>query len=131
MKDKQTIAQFLNVKDFPFEIKDKKGKLIYYEDSEGFWIKCGYNDKGNEIYYENSDGFWIKNKYDDAGNDIYREYSDGFWSKSEYDDAGNRIYCESSDGIVFDHRPKPMIDLTLEDIAKMKGVDVSQIRIKE
>jgi hypothetical protein len=135
MKDKQTIAQFLNVKDFPFVIKDKKGKRIYYEDSKGFWSKHEYDDKGNIIYFENSDGFWIKNEYDDAGNEIYREiyreYSDGFWSKSEYDDEGNRIYFESSDGTINDQRPKPMIELTLEDIAKMKGVDVSQIRIKE
>jgi hypothetical protein len=152
MKDKQTIAQFLNVKDFPFEIKDKKGKRIYYEDSKGFWSKHEYDDKGNEIYreyskgfwskheyndagnviyFENSDGFWIKNKYDDKGNVIYFEDSKGFWSKSEYDDEGNEIYSENSDVIIFDHRPKPIIELTLEDIAKMKGVDASQIRIKE
>jgi len=110
MKDQQTIAQFLKVKDFPFVIKDKNG---------------------NEIYREYSDGFWIKHEYNDKGNQIYCEDSDGFWSKSEYDDAGNEIYYEKSNGIVFDHRSKPMIELTLEDIAKMKGVDVSQIRIKE
>ena len=80
MKDKQTIAQFLKIKTFPFIIKD---------------------DKGSEIY---------------------REYSDGYWGKSEYDNKGNLIYYE---------RSKPMIELTLEDIAKLKGVDVSQIRIKE
>ena len=30
-----TIAQQLQVKDFPFHIKDKDGKEIYYEDSHG------------------------------------------------------------------------------------------------
>jgi YD repeat-containing protein len=152
MKDNQTIAQFLNVKDFPFVIKDKNGNEIYYEDSYGYWSKHEYNDAGNEIYYENSDGFWTKHNYDDKGNLIYREdskgywherkyddkgneiryeNSDGYWIKREYDDEGNEIYFESSDGTINDQRPKPMIELTLEDIAKMKGVDVSQIRIKE
>lgn len=87
MKDKQTIAQFLNVKDFPFEIKNKNGKLIYIENSEGYWVKRRYDDQGNEIYFENSKGYWYKSK--------------------------------------------PIIELTLEDIAKMKGVDVDQIRINE
>ena len=85
----QTIAQFLKVKTFPFDIKDAKGNQIYCEDS------------------------------------------DGYWYKSEYDDKGNRTYFENSKGIICDNRPKPMIELTLEDIAKLKGVDVSQIRIKE
>jgi hypothetical protein len=89
MKDKQTIAQFLNVKDFPFVIKDKNGNIIY------------------------------------------REYSNGYWVKREYDDQGKEIRFENSDGYIIDNRPKPMIELTLEDIAKLKGVDVSQIRIKE
>jgi hypothetical protein len=85
----QTIAQFLNVKDFPFVIKDKNGKLIYLE------------------------------------------FSNGSWVKHECDDQGNRIRYEDSNGVIVDERPKPMIELTLEDIAKLKGVDASQIRIKE
>jgi YD repeat-containing protein len=107
MKDNQTIAKFLKVKAFLFVIKDDKGNLIYFEDSDGYWTKREYDAKGNEIYYENSDGF-----------------------KYEYNDQGNRTYFETSDGIIFDHRPKPMIELTLEDIAKLKGVDASQIRVK-
>jgi hypothetical protein len=110
MKNKQTIAQFLNVKDFPFVIKDKNG---------------------NEIYFENSSGYWRKREYDDQGNRIYYENSDGVWRKREYDDQGNVIYSENSNGKIIDNRPKPMIELTLQDIAKLKGVDASQIRIKE
>jgi hypothetical protein len=110
MKDKQTIAQFLNVKDFPFVIEDKNGNEIYYEYSSGYWLKSEYDDKGNRIRYENSKGFWIKR---------------------EYDDEGNEIRYKNSYGYIVDKRPKQMIELTLEDIAKMKGVDVSQIRIKE
>jgi YD repeat-containing protein len=151
MKD-QTISQFLNVKDFPFEIEDKNGKRIYREVSNGFWSKREYNDEGNLIRFENSNGFWSKSEYDEEGDEIRFENSNGFWSKSEYndegnlircedstgfwrkweyDDDGNNIYYENSDGKIIDKRPKPMIELTLQDIAKMKGVDVSQIRIKE
>jgi hypothetical protein len=131
MKDNQTIAQFLNVKDFPFVIKDKNYKVIYHEYSTGFWCKHEYNDAGHLIYSEDSKGFWIKRKYDDAGNEICYKDSTGYWIKCEYNDKGNEIYYENSNGYIIDKRPKPIIELTLEDIAKLKGVDVSQIRIKE
>jgi hypothetical protein len=131
MKNKQTFAQFLNVKDFPFVIEDKNGKLIYHEYSDGSWVKREYDNKGKEIRFENSSGFWVKSEYNNQGKEIYYENSYGFWVKWERDDEGNRIYLEYSNGYIVDKRPKPMIELTLEDIAKMKGVDVSQIRIKE
>ena len=131
MKDQQTIAQFLKVNTFPFVIKDKNGKEIYREVSNGYWSKREYDDEGNEIRYENSYGFWDKREYDDRGNQIRYESSNGFWIKHEYDDEGNEIYSEDSNGQIIDNRPKPMIELTLEDIAKLKGVDASQIRIKE
>jgi hypothetical protein len=131
MKDNQTIAQFLKVKAFPFVIKDDQGNVIYLEDSDGYWHKHGYDAQDNEIHFENSDGYWVKRKYNDQGNEIYYENSNGYWRKREWDDEGNVIYCIDSDGFILDHRSKPMIELTLEDIAKLKGVDVSQIRIKE
>ena len=53
---KKTIAQQLNIKDFPFEIKDDNGKLIYIEDSNGNWVKSEYDSNSNEVYYENSYG---------------------------------------------------------------------------
>jgi hypothetical protein len=110
MKAEQTIAQFLKVKAFPFVIKDDKGNLIYCEDSTGYWSKREYDDQGNVIYLGSSTGYW---------------------GKYEYDAKGNEIYYENSNGVIFDKRPKPIVELTLEDIAKLKGVDVSQIRIKE
>jgi hypothetical protein len=131
MKTEQTIAQFLNIKDFPLEIKDNKGYEIYFENSNGFWIKREYDDDGNIIYREESDGYWGKYEYDNKGYEIYFENSYGFWTKREYDDQSNEIYFEGSDGFIVDKRPKPIIELTLEDIAKLKGVDVGQIRIKE
>ena len=42
-----------------FEIKDKNGNLIYYENSNGYWAKCEYDSKGNAIYYEDSKGYLV------------------------------------------------------------------------
>lgn len=58
----QTIAQQLNIKEFPFEIRDKDGKILYYEDSDGDWYKREFDSKGNEKYYENARGRIIDNR---------------------------------------------------------------------
>jgi hypothetical protein len=126
---KETIAQFLKVKTFPFTIKDENGNIIYWEDSNGYWSKHEYNSNGKEIYYENSNGSWMKREFDLNKKEIYWETSCGVWIKREFDLNGNRIYYEDSNGIFEDNRPK--VEITLEEIAKLKGVDVSQIRIKE
>ena len=104
----KTIAQQLNVKDFPFVINDKNGK---------------------RIYYENSDGWWCKREYDAQSNEIYYEASDGTWSKREYAAHGREIYYETSDGYIEDNRPK-IVELTLQQIADKLGIDVTQLRIK-
>ena len=80
-----TIAQQLKIKDFPFEIEDKNGNEIYFEDSNGYWWKMEYDSDGNQIYFENS-------------------YGD--WDKKEYDSDGNQIYFENSYGYIEDNRPK-------------------------
>ena len=72
-----TIAQQLNVKEFPFIIKDNKGNKIYHEKSTGHWFKIEYNEKGKKIYFEDSKGYWVKFEYDDEGKEIYWEQSDG------------------------------------------------------
>jgi hypothetical protein len=81
-----TIAQQLKITNFPFEIKDAKGRLIYHEFIDGSWLKKEYDQNGNEIYYENSSGHWCKR---------------------EFDQDGNVIYFEDSDGYIRDTRPKP------------------------
>jgi hypothetical protein len=92
-----TIAKQLKIKEFPFEIKDSKGKQIYYETSNGYWAKREYDSKGNLIYWENSKGYW---------------------AKSEYDSDGNEIYWEDSNGAIIDNRPKTEIQKAIELLTK-------------
>ena len=73
----KTIAQQLNITEFPFTINDKNGNQIYYENSNGYWVKREYDSSGNEIYYENSAGYWCKYEFDSNGNETYFEDSDG------------------------------------------------------
>ena len=50
------MAQQLNVKEFPFVIKDDKGNQIYWENSDGCWYKKEYDDNGKVIYWETNLG---------------------------------------------------------------------------
>jgi hypothetical protein len=95
---------------------DSNGNKVYYENSNGTWRKQEYDSNGNEIYYEDSDGFWSKRKYDSNGNEIYYEDSDGFWYKSEYDSNGNEIYFETSNGYIKDNRLKQSCDGKIVEI---------------
>ena len=52
----KTIAKQLKVTEFPFEIHDKNGNQIYYEDSDGDWYKNEFDSDDNVIYFENSKG---------------------------------------------------------------------------
>ena len=59
----KTIAQQLGIKDFPFQIKNKNGNRIYFEDSRvGYWEKQEYDSNGNKIYFENSKGNVVDNR---------------------------------------------------------------------
>ena len=58
----KTIAQQLNVKDFPFKIRDKNGRLMYYENSGGYWCKYKCDSNGEVIYSEDSKGEIIDNR---------------------------------------------------------------------
>ena len=92
-----TIAQQLKIKEFPFSIKDSKGKAIYYENSDGYWQKIEYDSNGNHIYFEDSNGYW---------------------SKREYDSNGNRIYYETTTGVIIDNRPKSEVQKAIELLKK-------------
>ena len=90
-----TIAKQLNIKTFPFIIKDSD------------W---------QEIYREWSDGVWLKREY--AGGQMIRcEYSNGFSEKMEWAD-GNRVYYENSYGVIIDKRPKTDIQKAIDLLTK-------------
>jgi len=122
----KTIAQQLGVTDFPFEIRDKRGDIIYKEVENGFWEKWDYDEQGNKIYVENSEGLWAKREYDYQGNEIYFENSKGLWVKREWDSNGKEIYYENSKGTVLDDRPAPELkNRTIEiDGKKYKLIEI-------
>jgi uncharacterized membrane protein len=126
----KTIAQQLKISEFPFIIKDKNGKEIYLEDSDGYWCKSEYDQNGNQIYLEDSIGYWCKSEYDQNGKEIYFENSNGYWSKRQYDQNGKEIYFENSHGNIIDNRPK-VVELTLDEIAKKLNIDVNLLKIKK
>jgi len=111
----KTIAQQLNIKTFPFEIKDSDGNRIYFEWSDGVWSKYERNGR-KVIRYENSKGYWEKREWD-GGKMIYRENSDGFWVKREFD-GDKVIYCETSNGIIEDYRPKTDVQKAIDLLTK-------------
>jgi len=51
----KTIAQQLNIKTFPFIVKDDDDKEIYRETSTGYWVKREWAD-GKVIRWKDSDG---------------------------------------------------------------------------
>ena len=63
-----------------------------------------YGSNDNEIYFEGSNGTWIKYEYDANGNIIYYDDSYGDWVKREYDSNSNRIYYENNTGVIHDNR---------------------------
>jgi hypothetical protein len=91
----KTIAQQLNIKTFPFIIKDSDGEEIYREYSNGYWAKREWTD----------------------GQVIYREDSDGFWAKYEFSD-GKVIRWENSNGVIKDYRPKTDVQKAIDLLTK-------------
>ena len=83
---------------FPIQIKNSKGRLTYFESSNGFWIKSEYDSNDKLTYYEDSNGFWTKYEYGSNGNETYYEDSHGFWTKYEYDSKGRETYSEDRSG---------------------------------
>ena len=97
---------FINMKD-NYGLKDNEFEFVLskvFNEPVSIKGRYVYNTNGNEIYYENSDGDWVKYEYDEQGNKIYYETSTGFWIKSEYDTNGKEIYYETSDGTIIDNR---------------------------
>ncbi len=101
----KTIAEQMNITDFPFRMYDVKGNHVYYEDSLGYWGKWEYDDNQNLIYSEYSNGYWVKQEFDKEDNKIYCETSTGFWYKQDFDESCRLIYFENSSGYINDNRP--------------------------
>jgi hypothetical protein len=57
-----------------------------------------FDSNENEIYYENSNGRWVKREYDENGNQIFSENSNGYWIRYEYNKNGVIKVTEDSDG---------------------------------
>ena len=110
----KTIAQQLNIKEFPFVIRDKNRNIIYSEDSTGYWVRREFDSNGNIIYSEDSDGYWVRREFDSNGNIIYSETSEEYWRKWEYHPDGKLIYYENSHGYITDNRPKPCENKVVE-----------------
>ena len=120
----KTIAQQKGITEFPYSEYDSNGNQIYWENSDGFWVKREYDLKGNQIYYEYSNGYWCRSEFDSNGNTIYSENSYGFWIKREYNSKGKEIYFENSDGRIIDKRPKQVVELTMEELVQRLGYEV-------
>ena len=41
------------------QIRDKNSNLIYFEDSDGFWVKQEYDSQGKVIYIKDSKGYLV------------------------------------------------------------------------
>ncbi len=92
-----TIAKQLKVQNFPLIITDSQNK---------------------QIYFETSDGYWIKREYDERGNRIRFETSTGYWSICEYDEKDREIYFENSEGDITDNRPETDVQKAIELLEK-------------
>ena len=62
LKDNEYESVLSKVYNQPVTIKSNRvyntnGNLIYYEDSNGYWVKQEYDTNGNKIYFEDSDGY--------------------------------------------------------------------------
>ena len=109
-----------------FRVYDSNGNLVYYEESNGYWVKREYDSNGNLVYFEDSDGYWLKREYDSNNNEVYYEKSNGYWFKREYDSNNNEVYFEDSDGLIVDRRKEN--EMTLEEICKELGRDIKIIK---
>ena len=99
----KTIAQQLNIEEFPFEIKDKNGRIIYYEFLDGFFARYERDKRGNVCFYETSEGF---------------SYT------CEYDENGYVRYFENSNGEIRDKRVKEMTIAQIENALNIKNLKI-------
>jgi len=101
--EKLTIAEQLNITDFPFRI---------------------YDNNENEIYTEYGDNTWYKREYDENGNRIYLRQSGGYIENCEYSKNNILIYEKNSThGVIFDRRHNPVTKMTIKEIEDELGIN--------
>lgn len=49
-----------------FELYDKRGNIVYWETSYGFWEISEYNDFNQRIFHKSSYGYWERIEYTDG-----------------------------------------------------------------
>ena len=87
-----------------------------------------YDSNNNEIYFEDSNGDWVKREYDSNNNKIYFENSYGDWVKWEYDENNNEIYYENSDGVIIVNRPRNTINENIDSKQRYINGIVNRLR---
>ena len=106
----KTICEQLGIKvkpQEPFEILNKEGLQLYYENSTGYWEKKTFNEDEQLTYWSRSSGWW---------------------EVREYDDKGSMIYNETSGGVIYDVKIR---ELTMDEIAEKFDISVEQLKIKK
>lgn len=78
-------------------IYDEKERVVFFSNGT-FWESFEYDKNGNTVFYENSNGFWIKDEFDESGKVTLRKTSALSYIKYSYDNYGNLIYMEDSNG---------------------------------
>ena len=73
-----TLAQQNGITEFPYVINDEKGREVYWENHDQFWIKKKYDVLDHIVSYENSNGTWYRREFDSDGNLFYYEDCTGF-----------------------------------------------------
>jgi len=68
----------IEVKEFPFKLYDKDGKVRYCRNEFGLEYWTEYDKDGNETYYRNSDGYEFWKEYDENGNQTHYRDSTGY-----------------------------------------------------
>ena len=84
---------------FPIEIKDAKGNVTYFEDSDDYWERYEWDDNGRATYFEDSDSYWARFERDAEGRPTYHENSDDYWQMWVRDANGDVTYYENSTGV--------------------------------
>ena len=58
---------------YPIELKDKDGRVVYSENSNGYWEKREYDTDDNAVYHEDYSGFgWKKEPKDSPNKELVR-----------------------------------------------------------